>query len=99
VVRQPEESGISKILVLSNTSLDSEHLSSYRITQDTSIEDILWTTVVTKEDIDRHLLLYNRDSFRAAATSPCGHGVIHDALTFSSLSPESERLLEGLVPD
>lgn len=99
VVRPTEQSGISRVLVPSNTSLDSDHLSSYRITQDTPNEDILWTTVVTREQIDRHLLQYNRDSFRAAAASPCGHGIIHDALTFSSLSPDSEKLLEGIVPD
>jgi hypothetical protein len=54
---------------------------------------------VDREEIDRHLLQYNRDSFRAASASPCGHGIIHDALTFSSLSPASEALLAGTVPD
>ena len=42
---------------------------------------------------------YNHDSFRAASSSPCGHGVIHDALTFSCLSPEAESLLSGTIPD
>ena len=33
-------------------------------------------------------------------SSPCGHGVIHNALTFSSLSsPESEALPAGTIPD
>jgi hypothetical protein len=44
------------------------------------------------------LIHYNRDSFRAAANSPCGHGVIHDAITFSSLSKEASDVLAGLVP-
>ena len=38
------------------------------------------------------MLTCNREALRAAAESPCGHGVIHDALTFASLSPESEDL-------
>jgi hypothetical protein len=54
---------------------------------------------VNRKEIERHLLQYNRDSFRAASESPCGHGIIHDALTFSSLSPESEALLSGIIPD
>lgn len=44
------------------------------------------------------MVLFNKEVFRAAATSPCGHGVIHDALTFTSLSPEAEDLLKGIVP-
>lgn len=99
VVRPSVQSGISKVMVPSNTSMTSSIESAYRITQDTSSDDILWETVVTREDIDRHLLQYNRDSFRAASSSPCGHGVIHDALTFTSLSPASEEeLLAGNIP-
>jgi hypothetical protein len=42
--------------------------------------------------------LYNRDSFRAASESPCGHGIIHDALTYTSLSPAAAALLRNEIP-
>ena len=93
VVHPSEQSGLSKVLVLSNTSLESAIYLSHRITQDTPSEDFLWETIVTREEIDRHLLQYNPESFLAASSSPCGHGVIHDVLTFTSLSPASERVV------
>lgn len=51
-----------------------------------------------RSEIEKHLLNYNRKSFRAASESPCGHGVVHDAITFSSLSHEALELLAGTVP-
>ncbi|KAI2503585.1 hypothetical protein MHU86_10872 [Fragilaria crotonensis] len=44
--------------------------------------------------MEKHLLSYNRESFRAAAESPCGSGVIFDALT----SPAAKDVLRGVVP-
>jgi hypothetical protein len=99
IVKPSESSTLSKILVPTNTMLDLDHSSSYRITQESSIETIQWETIIDRDQIDRHLLQYNRDSFRAASSSPCGHGIIHDALTFSSLSPESEQILSGTIPE
>jgi len=54
--------------------------------------------VLSRQDIEAHLLSFNKEAFRAAAESPCGHGVIHDALQFTSLSPEAEDLLNGIIP-
>lgn len=62
-------------------------------------EDIIWDTIIDREAIERHLLHYNREAFRAAAASLCGHGVIYQAITFSSLSPSAETLLKGMVPE
>jgi hypothetical protein len=86
-------------MVPKNTSLASDNHSSYKITQSAPSEEILWETIVDRDEIDQHILHYNRDSFRAASESPCGHGIIHDALTFTSLSPESEALLAGTIPE
>jgi hypothetical protein len=61
-------------------------------------QDIVWETVLDQHTIENCLLRYNRQSFWAAATSPCGHGVIYDALTFTSLTPEAKELLEGYIP-
>ena len=68
------------------------------VLKDTTPDNLIWHTVITREEIESHLLEFNRESFRAAAESPCGHGVIHDALTFSSLSEESKELFRGVVP-
>lgn len=48
--------------------------------------------------MEKHILTYNMDSFRAAAESPLGHGVIYNALTFSGISPASSSLLSGEFP-
>ena len=61
--------------------------------------DIEWETILNPADIETHLLRYNRHSFRAASVSPCGHGLIHDTLTFTSLSDGGAQLLKGQLPD
>jgi hypothetical protein len=54
---------------------------------------------VDREDIETQILKYNQESFRAAAESPCGHGVIHDELTFTGLSPAATQIFMGQIPD
>ena len=61
-------------------------------------EEMMWDTIITRSEIESHLLAFDRDSFREASESPCGDGLIHNALTFTSLSKESEDLLYGIVP-
>jgi hypothetical protein len=61
-------------------------------------EDLIWDTIINKEDIEKHLLTYNREAFRAASESPCGHGIIYDAITFSSLSQDADNVLRGTIP-
>ena len=65
----------------------------------TDEDDIIWDTLLDKESIETSLLKYNRNSFRAAAASPCGSGRIHKRLTFSSLSRDAADLLAGTIPD
>ena len=90
------QSSLSKLQVPSGLS---EMDSTYLTIQETPLEDIVWDTVFDRSDIEKHIAKYNRDSFRAASESPCGHGVIHDALTYTSLSPAAEELLKGEVPE
>ena len=52
-----------------------------------------------REEVEHHLLNYNKASFRAASASPCGHGTILKELTFSTLSPAGEDLLNGRFPE
>ena len=78
---------------------DNDEVSNlYRTLQDSAPEDLLWETVINRADMESHLLSYNRDSFRAASESPCGNGLLHDAITFSSLSPASLQILAGELP-
>ena len=99
VLKPTAVSSLSKILTpKTSTSDTAANFSAYRVLQDSSPDDLLWDTVFDREELEKQILLYNKDSFRAAAESPCGHGVIHDALTFTSLSSEAEELLQGTVP-
>ena len=99
IVKPSERSSLSKVYVPPVSMASDSEYSSYKILQATECCNIPWETVFNREELESHILQYNKDSFRAAADSPCGHGIIHDALTFTSLSPESEALLSGIIPD
>ena len=55
---------------------------TYQLLQGTDPADLIWETVVSPEEMEQHLLSYNRESFRAAADSPLGNGLLYDAITF-----------------
>jgi hypothetical protein len=96
IVKPFESSSLSKLLVSSESVSDGAYFS-YQITQTQDPSSILWETIVSREEMERHILEYIRDSFRAAAESPCGHGVVHDALSCTGLSPESASILSGII--
>ena len=100
VVKPSSTSSLSKLLIprKHNQAESTTSTDTHKLLQDTDPSELLWETVVERDQIERHLLDYNQASFRAASESPCGKGLIHDALTFSSLSPASINLLEGEVP-
>lgn len=92
-------SALSKIEVPRQIATDEiSAADAHKIISTIPNKDIIWDTIVDRTAIEKHLLKYNRTAFRAAAASPCGHGVIYQAITFSSLSPEAANLLEGMVP-
>ena len=100
MVNPSEYSPLAKIQVPRKIG-DQHHTSPADVTQllqDTPPENLVWDTIITQPEIEAHLLTFNRDAFRAASESPCGHGIIHDALTFTSLSQESVDLLNGIIP-
>jgi hypothetical protein len=100
IVNPSEYSPLSKIQVPRN-KVNLEHTppgQAHQVLNETSPDNIVWDTVITQSEIEAHLLTFNREAFRAASESPCGHGVIHDALTFTSISPESEAMLNGIIP-
>ena len=92
VVKPSEISSLSKVKIPINT------LSTYSTLQEQSPDDLIWETVVNRHDLEKHIAAYNRDSFRAASESPCGHGIVHDALTYTSLSPAAAALLRKEIP-
>ena len=99
VVKPQTVSSLSKILV-PRISDGTNHAPDdiHHLLQETPAEELIWETIVERHQIERHLLAYNRASFRAASESPLESGVIHDAITFSSLSPSAIDLLNGETP-
>lgn len=102
VVKPIVHSGLSSLLVPQHPS-DPHHnansgKSVHEILRETPSEDLQWETVIDRSDMERHLLDYNREAFRAAAASPCGHGLIYNAVKFTGLSPAANDVLKGIVP-
>ncbi|KAI2499780.1 hypothetical protein MHU86_14723 [Fragilaria crotonensis] len=91
------QSGLSHIMI-PHPQTDAPELShnSYTILRDTPPEELRWDTIIDRADIENQLLTYNKEAFRAAAASPCGHGIIYDAITFTSLSPRQNSSLLAL---
>ena len=96
-----QQTGINQIKVpqmphqpdLPNPDEFQEYIAS------TPTNDIIWDTILDQDTIEQYLLRYNRQSFRAAATSPCGHGIIYNAISFTSLTPTAAKFLEGVLPE
>jgi hypothetical protein len=82
VVNPTEMSGLTKLIIPRSSTAHTAEEDVYRLVQETDPNDLLWETIIDRADIERQLLIYNRNHFRAAAESPCGRGLIHDAITF-----------------
>ena len=99
VVKPNLTGGLTKIQVPRHRQAP-DHPENYQaFLAETEAEDIVWDTILDKDSINSNLLRYNRNSFRAAATSPCGHGKIYEGLTFNSLSREASEVLSGNIPE
>ena len=92
IIKPSEQSSLSKLKIPTDTD------STYQTLQEHSPDDLTWETVVDRQEIERHIAAYNRDSFRAASESPCGHGIVYDALSYTSLTPEAAALLKKEIP-
>ncbi|KAI2505456.1 hypothetical protein MHU86_8979 [Fragilaria crotonensis] len=98
VVKPNLNSGLDKLIMLPRHKHSTEYPQNFQhFLSSTDPEDIIWDTILDKDTIS-NLLRYNRNSFRAAAASPCGHGIIHSGLSFNSLSKDSAALLYGTIP-
>ena len=101
VVKPTSMSSLSKLLIpkhRNSSTSASVAEDTYRLLQETDPADLIWETVVERDEIKKHLIQYNRDSFRAAAESPFGNGPIYDTIIFSDLSPSADQILSGKVP-
>ena len=100
IVNPSEYSPLSKIKVprKKDDPNPTEPGQVHDLLKNNAPENLIWDTVISQKEIEEHLLKYNREAFRAAAESPCGKGVIHDALKFTSISQEAEELLQGIIP-
>jgi hypothetical protein len=71
---------------------------TYQYLTTTPEAEVRWETILDREEIESHLLEYNRKSFRAAAATPCGHGTIVDAITFTATSQAARDFTNGIIP-
>jgi hypothetical protein len=103
---QENSGGLSSVMIPRITNLSPDQDNSY---QPITLDIYKWLaeqphgpsqldTIIERSDVENHLLKFNHASFRAASASPCGQGVIMDALTFSSMSPAGHSFLRGIVP-
>jgi hypothetical protein len=104
--------GLTQILIPSATihtthqSMTPDHHEANKAPQDANLHDVLkmpptditWETVIERQDLEKHLINYNKQAFRAAAASPCGHGQIYEDLGFMGLSEDADLLLKGHLP-
>ncbi|KAI2488890.1 hypothetical protein MHU86_25944 [Fragilaria crotonensis] len=101
VLKPTTTSSLSSILVprqLTQLPSTEPGQTVHEILRNTPPEELHWETVIDRTDIERQLLNYNRETFRAAAASPCGQGLIYNAITFTGLSTEATKVLQGMVP-
>ena len=103
-INPQQQSGINQLKIPimpteGNHCLEQSAAAFQEYIAQTDPNEIVWeTSILDQETIEKHLISYNRKSFRAAAESPCGHGIIYDALSFTSLTDSGRRFLEGHVP-
>ncbi|KAI2511593.1 hypothetical protein MHU86_2847 [Fragilaria crotonensis] len=98
VVKPTASGGLQKLMIPRHKDQSEYPIDFQQALATMDPDDIIWDTVLDKETIEHNLLRYNRNSFRAAAASPCGSGIIHTGLSFDSLSAESKDLLAGTIP-
>ena len=99
-VKPKQSGGIAKVLIPHHPDpeKDAELTPSQVMDSGVNVKALSWEHVTDAGAMERHLLDYNREHFRKAAVSPCGHGVIHDALTYSGLSDAGDSILRGEIP-
>ena len=99
-VKSKQSGGNAKVTILHHPdpNKDSDLTSCQVLESGCDPAALSWEHVTDAGAIEWHLLDYNKENFRKAAASPCGHGVIHDALTYSRISAANDSILQGEIP-
>jgi hypothetical protein len=91
--------GLNSVMIPKDTMSPTGHPDDiYDYLDNTTANEVRWETVLERSAIEHHLLAYNKKSFRAASTSPCGHGILLDSLTFTTASPAGRQFMQGILP-
>lgn len=99
-VKPTATSGVQRVLLAGKKGEDHPApINQTEFLGVTKATDIVRDHVIDWAEIEKRLLEFNRRHFRLAAESPCGHGIIYDALQFSSLTSEGYELLRRIVPE
>jgi hypothetical protein len=99
-MKPQQRTSVNQILTPHHPDPEMDSLFSPHEVIDLVHEDsVVWEHVFEQKSIEEALLAYNQQSFRQAAESPLGSGVIYDSLKFSSLSKLGAELLTGHIPD
>ena len=98
-VKPKQSDEIAKVLIPHHPDSEKDPDLTPRQVLDSGVDEeaLSWEHATDAGAMERHLRDYNREHFRKAADSPCGHSVIHDALTYSGLSEASDSILRGEI--
>jgi hypothetical protein len=73
-------------------------LTPHEVLATVNEDSIIWEHEFAQGTIEEVLLAYNHESFRKAAESPLGSGLMFDNLKFSILSTAGSEILSGQAP-
>ena len=97
-VKPSEYSALHRPLVPRHVTATEPPTDFQHFLETTPDDDIMWNPVLDRESINTNLQKFNRQHFRAASISSCGHGTIHQKVTYSSLAPAAKTILKVKIP-
>lgn len=96
-VKPSEHSGLHRLPVPRHVTVTEPPTDFQHFLETTPADDIMCDSILDHESINTNLLKFIRQRFRAASISLCGHGTIHQKLTYSSFASAAKALLKGKI--